>query len=192
MSATRGRTNGTPCRDLWPRCGPEAGCSTCYRDALEYIARRVGGFGVSELWAEDIAEEALERTLAAFNPDHPSQSTAPFRSFLVAVAHNRARGHLRSEERRRNRGERWQIGEARILAVEQLDDLVADLDLVRHVIEQAHHTWGTRNPDIAQVCEMWLLGHDHATIAAEVGIHERTVRRHREIIDSWLRRKFSS
>lgn len=190
MQPTKDRTTRTHEHHCWPRWGPDPECPTCYREALGYAAERLGRFGVSGLWADDVAEVALERTVQAFDPEHPSRSSAPFRSFLVAVAQNQAKNHIRSEGRRRTRGERWQTGQARISAAEQLDDLIADIDLVAHVIAEAHQVWGERNPRVARVCEMWLLGHDPTSIAAELGINERTVRRHRRVIDDWLQRRF--
>lgn len=192
MQPTRDRTTRTHKHHCWPRWGPDPDCSTCYLEALDYTAERIGRFGVSGLWADDVAEVALERTVEAFDPNYPSRSSAPFRSFLVAVARNLARNHIRAELRRKRRSERWQTGQARISAAEQFDDWLADTDLVGYVVAEARQTWDDRNPTIARVFEMWLLGVEQAAIASELGIHERTVRRHRRLIDDWLRRRFGS
>ena len=69
----------------------------------------------------------------------------------------------------------------------QIEDLIADADLVPQLIYSAHERWGRENPKIAKVCELWLLGFSSREIAREIGIDERTVRRHREKIHEWLR-----
>jgi RNA polymerase sigma factor (sigma-70 family) len=175
----------------WRSLGLDLTCKRCFDEAFEYACKRLERFNVPDVWVGDVASTAIERALANFDPSYPTQSTAPFQSFLVTILHREALSQLRSEEARRNRNARWQTAQARLAATSEIEDVILDQELLEDVMQTVDDAWGRTRPELVEACWYWLQGLDTDEIAGLLGVSPRTVRRYRLALEEFIARRYA-